>query len=217
MGQATPAIGDSRSCCATLSGAPEPGAPRVILWLQGITLLWMVIECAVSLYAATTAHSVALLAFGADSFVELLSASVVLLPLFVSFPLAKERTARWAGVLLFGLAAIVAFTSVMALARSNQPETSWIGIGITIAALAIMPGLAWFKRRVARETDNRTLAADAVQSATCAYLAAVTLVGLGMNAALHIRWIDSVAALAAVPILLIEGRRAMRGEGCGCC
>lgn len=105
----------------------------------------------------------------------------------------------------------------MALTRGNRPDPSWIGVGITVAALAIMPGLAWFKRKVARTTDNRALAADAVQSATCAYLAAVTLTGLGINTVFHIRWIDSAAALAAVPILLIEGRRAMRGESCGCC
>jgi divalent metal cation (Fe/Co/Zn/Cd) transporter len=174
----------------------------------------MLIECAVSLYAARTAHSVALLAFGADSFVELLSASVVLLPFVASFPLTKERAARWAGLLLFGLAVVVGLTAVVALGRNNQPATSWIGIGITIAALAIMPGLAWFKRRVARATDNHALAADAVQSATCAYLAAVTLAGLALNTVFHIRWIDSIAALAAVPILLIEGRRAVRGESC---
>ena len=214
MEQATPTIEATRSCCATVLEAPKAGIPGTVLWLQGITLLWMLIECAVSLYAATTAHSVALLAFGTDSFVELLSASVVLLSFVATFPLAKERAARWAGNLLFALAAIVALAAVMALTRGSRPETSRTGIGITVAALAVMPMLAWFKRRIARKTDNRALAADAVQSATCAYLAAVTLAGLGMNAVFHIRWIDSVAAFAAVPILLIEGRRAARGESC---
>jgi hypothetical protein len=65
--------------------------------------------------------------------------------------------------------------------------------------------------------NNRVLAADATQSATCAYLAAVTLTGLVIFALWHISWVDTVAALAAVPILVVEGRRAWRGQGCGCC
>jgi divalent metal cation (Fe/Co/Zn/Cd) transporter len=100
--------------------------------------------------------------------------------------------------------------------RGVQPETSCSGIAITIAALVVMPLLAWFKRKLGRSTGNRALAADAVQSATCAYLAAITLVGLSVNAIIHIHWIDSVAALAVLPILVVEGRNAIRGEGCGC-
>jgi divalent metal cation (Fe/Co/Zn/Cd) transporter len=79
-----------------------------------------------------------------------------------------------------------------------------------------MPVLARLKRRQADALDNRALAADATQSATCAYLAAVTLAGLAINAVWHVAWIDTVAALVAVPILIVEGRRTWRGEGCGC-
>jgi divalent metal cation (Fe/Co/Zn/Cd) transporter len=80
-----------------------------------------------------------------------------------------------------------------------------------------MPVLAWLKRKEAGRINNRALAADATQSATCAYLAAVTLAGLGIYAIWQIRWVDTIAALAAVPVLIVEGRRAWRGESCGCC
>lgn len=190
---------------------------RTVLWLQGITLAWMAIECTVSLYSAKTSHSAALLAFGADSFVELLSALVALFSFIPSFPLTRERAGRWAGILLFTLAVVVAAAAVTALSRGIKPETSVSGIGITIAALIVMPGLAWFKRKTAGTNGNRALAADAVQSATCAYLAAITLAGLGLNALFQIHWVDSAAAFAALPILIVEGRRARRGESCGCC
>ncbi len=196
---------------------PRVQIPRVIFWLQGITFAWMSIETAVSLYSAQQEHSTALLAFGSDSLVELLSASVVLLSLMPTFSLSKDRAERWAGILLFVLAGLVACTAIASLLYRVQPETSRLGIGITIAALIVMPLLAWGKRKAAHATNSRALAADAVQSATCAYLAALTLAGLAINAAFHIHWIDSVAALAALPILIIEGRRAMRGESCGCC
>ena len=79
-----------------------------------------------------------------------------------------------------------------------------------------MPVLAWVKRKTAKRTNNRALAADAVQSATCFYLTAITLAGLLIKAAWHIHWMDSIAALAALPLLMVEGRRALRGEACGC-
>lgn len=190
---------------------------KQVAWLQGITLAWMLIECSVALFAAIRAHSPVLLAFGSDSFVELLSATVVLLQFVPAFALGKEKASRFAGVLLFVLAGVVACISVASLAIGVQAETSSLGIAITIAALCLMPLLARLKRRKAGEIKNRALAADAVQSATCAYLAAVTLCGLAIHAVFHIHWIDSVAALAAIPILILEGRRALAGESCGCC
>ena len=168
----------------------------------------MLVETAVSLYSAQQARSTSLLAFGSDSPVELFSAAIVLLSFMPTFPLSKERAERWAGVLLLVLAAIVAIASIASMVHHVQPQTSILGIGITIGALIMMPLLAWRKREIAQPTDNHALAADAVQSATCAYLAALTLVGLAINAAFHIRWIDAVAALAALPLFM--ARRAAR-------
>ncbi len=198
--------------------ASEPFRRRAtVFWLQGITLAWMLVECAVALYAAAVARSPAMLAFGSDSLVELMSATVVLLQFLPHFPISKERASRAAGVLLFALAIIVAVIAVLALTLRLRPETSPLGIGITVAALIAMPILAWLKRREARRSRNPALAADAVQSATCAYLAGIALAGLTMNAAFHIAWFDSAAAVAALPLLLREGKAAWRGAGCGCC
>jgi divalent metal cation (Fe/Co/Zn/Cd) transporter len=188
--------------------------PRQLAWLQWITLGWMAVECGVSLLAAARAHSMALLVFGADSLVELLSAAVVLLQFLPRFPLKKTDAERAAAVLLFLLAGSV--VGIALLAYRGPRESSYLGIGITSLALVAMPVLAWLKRRLARALNNRALAADATQSATCAYLAAVTLAGLVAFAVWRVAWVDSVAALLAVPILIVEGRRAWRGEGCGC-
>lgn len=197
------------------SGEPSPSLQPTVAWLQGVTLAWMLVECGVSLYAAAQAHSVALLAFGSDSLVELLSAGVVLLQFSPRMRLNKKDASRAAAVLLFALAAVV--VGLAALSYRGHVETSCTGIGITAAALVVMPVLAALKRREAQRIGNPALAADATQSATCAYLAAVTLASLAMNALWHVAWVDAVAALVAVPILIVEGRRAWRGEGCGCC
>jgi divalent metal cation (Fe/Co/Zn/Cd) transporter len=81
----------------------------------------------------------------------------------------------------------------------------------------VMPVLARAKRVAGEKMENRALMADAVQSATCAYLAAVTLSGLLINALFHVRWVDPIAALVAIPIICIEGARALRGDACACC
>ena len=179
--------------------------------------MWMLVECGVALYAAAAAHSPALLAFGSDSLIELASASVVLLQ-FVSAARLSERLAgRAAAVLLYLLAAAIAGIALASLIRGRRPETSFTGIGITIAALIAMPVLATLKRREARRSGNAALAADAVQSATCAYLALTTLVGISMNAVWHIPWVDPAAALLAVPMLVREGTSAWRGAVSCCC
>lgn len=197
------------------AGAPKPR--RAVFWLQGVTLVWMLVEFGISAYAAATAHSPAMLAFGSDSLVELLSATVVLLQWIPRVSIPERRASRAAGLLLFVLAFVVAGIGVASLALRWQPETSCAGIAITIAALIAMPVLASLKRREARRSGNAALAADAVQSATCAYLALITLAGLAANAAFHIAWFDSLAALVAVPFLIKEGRSAWRGHACGCC
>lgn len=195
--------------------APRP--PKPVLWLQTITLAWMLIELGVSVYAAIAAHSPALLAFGSDSLVELLSATVVLLQWVPSFRLSEHRAGRIAGALLFVLSFVIAAIALAAFVLKLQPEPSPAGIAITLAALVAMPILAAFKRREARRTGNAALAADAVQSATCAYLALITLAGLALNAAFHLPWFDPLAALAAIPLLLREARSAWRGHPCACC
>jgi divalent metal cation (Fe/Co/Zn/Cd) transporter len=196
-------------------GVAKPRA--VVIWLQIVTLVWMLLEFGISAFAAFTAHSPAMLAFGSDSLVELLSATIVLLQWSPRMRISERSAHRTAGVLLLVLAILVAVIAVGSLALRMQPETSRSGMGITIAALIAMPVLASLKRREARRSNNAALAADAVQSATCAYIALITLAGLAINATFHIPWFDSLAALAAIPILIKEGRSAWHGQGCGCC
>ena len=196
----------------------RPSRPSAIaLWLQGVTLAWMLVELGVSAYAAVTARSPAMMAFGSDSLVELLSAVVVLLQWIPKMPISERRAHRAAAELLFVLALVVGLIALGSLVLRLQPETSRAGIGITIAALIAMPVLATLKRREARRSQNAALAADAVQSATCAYIALISLAGLALNAAFHIPWFDSLAALLAIPILIKEGKSAWKGQGCACC
>lgn len=193
------------------------GSRSAVIWLQAVTLVWMLVECGVALSAASAARSPAMLAFGSDSLIELISASVVLLQFVPAIRLPERRASRAAAVLLYLLAAAVACIALASLIGGHHPEASVSGIAITVAALIVMPVLATLKRREARRSGNAALAADAVQSSTCAYLALTALAGVLINALWHISWIDPAAALLAVPFLVQEGRAAWRGAACCCC
>ena len=197
---------------------PTQDTAGLIQRIQTATILWMTVEASVSLSAAWTAHSPALLAFGGDSAIELLSAIVVLWRFRSS---AQERSekqvTRIAAGLLFILAAYVTVISAMTLMGHRKARTTYLGIAILVGAAAIMPWLAKEKRRLSAVTGSAALRADAAESALCAYLSVIALIGLGINAIWHIRWADPLAALVIVPLILWEGREAMRGKACGCC
>jgi len=192
---------------------------RRIRQIQTVTIVWMTVEAAVSLAAAWMARSPALLAFGGDSAIELFSAIVVLwrFRAHADQEQSEKRATRIAAVLLFMLAAYVAVVSALTLLGYSEPKTTYVGIAVLVAAAAIMPWLAKEKRKLSAITGSAALRADAVESALCAYLALVALIGLGINAIWHIWWADPIAALVIVPLILWEGWEAMRGKACGCC
>jgi divalent metal cation (Fe/Co/Zn/Cd) transporter len=198
---------------------PVQDAIRHIRRIQTITICWMIVEATASLAAAWMAHSPALLAFGGDSAIELLSAILVLwrFRAHAAQEQSENLAARIAGVLLFTLAAYVGVASVMTLSGHSEPKTTYLGIAILIAAAAIMPWLAKEKRRLSAITGSAALRADAAESALCGYLSLVALAGLGSNAIWHLRWADPIAALVIVPLILWEGWEATRGKSCGCC
>ena len=196
-----------------------PEAIRRIQRVQTVTIAWMSVEALVSLFAAWRARSPALLAFGGDSTIELFSAVVVLWRFRASDARedAERRAARIAGALLFALAAFVAVTSVTSVLGYSEPKPTFLGIAILIAAAVVMPWLAKEKRRLSGATGSAALRADAAQSALCAYLSLIALAGLAINAIWRVKWADPIAAVAILPLIVWEGREALRGERCGCC
>ena len=193
---------------------------RSIFRIQVFTIIWMIVEAAVSLLAAWRARSPALLAFGGDSVIELLSAAVV----FLRFQSesnqekAERRAAKVAGALLFALGACIVLASTVSLLGSNEPRPSFMGIALLLGAAFIMPWIAKKKRELAAVAASAALRADAVESSLCGYLAWIALAGLALNAVWKRPWADPIAALALVPIIVREGWVAIRQSrlSCGC-
>lgn len=199
---------------------PVPAATTLhrIRQIQTITIAWMSAEAVVSLSAAWMAHSPALLAFGGDSAIELLSAVVVYWRFRSRWEETSERlAARITGGLLFALAAYVALIATLALLGHREARPSFLGIVVLIVAAVVMPLLAQRKRRLSALTASAALRADAAESALCGYLSIIALAGLVANAFWGITWADPLAALCLIPLVVREGWEALKGRPCDCC
>jgi len=187
--------------------------------LEYFTIGWNVVEAGVAIGAGWFAGSIALVGFGVDSLIESLSGSVLLWRLFSpAYDESREKMAlKLVGISFLILAAYVAFEAVKSLFAHEPPQTSFVGIGLSVASLIIMPLLARAKRRSALNLESRAMKADSRQTDLGAYLSAILLGGLALNALLGWWWADPVAALIMVPIIAREGFEGLRGEVCEDC
>lgn len=190
--------------------------------LEYATVGYNVLEGVIAIAAGVVASSVALVGFGVDSGIEVLSGLVLLWRLHSDADEERrervERTAlRLVGVSFFLLAAYVAFDAARSLLLREPPDESPAGIALAAVSLVVMPLLVRAKRRVAAAIDSRALDADATQTAMCTWLSAILLGGLLLNAVAGWWWADPVAALVMVPIIAREGWEGIRGEHCSDC
>jgi divalent metal cation (Fe/Co/Zn/Cd) transporter len=177
----------------------------------------MVAEAVIAIGAGLAAKSVLLTAFGVDAVVELLS-GIVLLQLLATeaggadtgrVERLERTTARISAVLLVLLCAYVVLTSIVGLVMGLRPSASFVGLGVTAVALIAMPALAQAKRGVNRVINSASLRADIAETISCAYLAAVTLAGLGLSMLFGWWWAQYVAAFALLIWLVPETREAI--------
>ena len=130
---------------------------------------------------------------------------------------AERRAQQLIAASFVVLAVYIGVESGRDLVGGHRPAASWVGIGLSVVTLAMMPPLAAAKRRVGQRLGSSATMSESRQTMVCAYLSAALLVGLLANAALGWWWADPLAALGIGAIALREAREAWRGEACGCC
>jgi divalent metal cation (Fe/Co/Zn/Cd) transporter len=188
--------------------------------LEYLTVGWNIVEGIIAVSAGLAAGSVALLAFGIDSFVEMTSGAILAWRLLAETKArdaeaveALDRKARkLVGISLFLLGAWVLFDATRALWTRDKPEASVVGIVVTSVSLLVMSWLAREKRRSAAALKSRALESDSFQTTACWWLSLITLAGIGVNTAFGWWWADPVAALGATVFIIREAREAWRGE-----
>jgi divalent metal cation (Fe/Co/Zn/Cd) transporter len=176
-------------------------------------MAWMTVEAAVAVTAGIVASSVALVGFGLDSLIEFCAAAIVVWQLRGGGEERETRAVKLIGVTFFALAAYLAVAGSRDLALRSRPGQSAAGLAVTAAALVVMPLLALAKHRTGRAMGNRTLMADAAESAFCAFTSGAALAGLGLNAGLGWWWADPAAALVIAALAVKEGLEAWKDEG----
>lgn len=188
---------------------------RRIRLIVGVTIGYNLIEAVIAIGAGSVASSAALIGFGLDSTIEVLSAAAV------AWQFTRRDPARWRkptlrviAVAFFALAIYVTTTSVTALVTTERPEHSTLGILLTAASVVVMPFLSFAERRAGRELGSATAVADSKQTLLCAYLSAAVLVGLVANSLLGWWWADAVAGLVIAAFAVREGIEAWKGDAC---
>jgi divalent metal cation (Fe/Co/Zn/Cd) transporter len=192
-------------------------AARRAKLLAWASLGWMTIEGVVAVAAGIAAGSIALIGFGISSAVEGL-ASVIVIWRFTGGRTLSEHSERRAqqlvAVSFWLLAPYVAIEAVHKLVTGDEPGVSWLGIGLTIASVILMPAFGVAKQRLGDRLGSAATAGEGTQNILCAYLGAAVLIGLGANAAFGLWWADPVAAFFIAAVAVREGLESWRGEEC---
>ncbi|CAM5785377.1 cation diffusion facilitator family transporter [Cellulomonas persica] len=207
---------------STLSIGPRPldAARRAVLqqrirWVVAATISYNVVEAVIAIAAGRAASSAALIGFGLDSVVEVLSAAAVAWQFAAPNPESREKVAMRAIALsFFGLALFVTVDAVRTVLGGAEPDHSTVGIVLAAVSLAVMPALSFFERRTGRELGSASAIADSKQTLICSYLSAVLLIGLVLNSTLGWWWADPLAAVVIAGFAVREGLEAWKGEAC---
>jgi len=204
-----------------LSGAQRVDADRReqlqrrIRWIVAGTIAYNVVEAIVAITAGSIASSVALISFGLDSVVEVLSAAAVAWQFTRRDPERWERpTLRVIAIAFFALAAYVSASAVLALLGRDDAGHSTVGIVLAAVSVVVMPVLSYAERRAGRELGSATAVADSKQTLICTYLSAAVLLGLVLNSAFGWWWADPIAALVIAGFAVREGIEAWKGDTC---
>jgi cation diffusion facilitator family transporter len=185
--------------------------------LEVFTITWNVVEAFVAVGAGLLAGSVALVGFGVDSGIEVISAVALLWRLLKAGPeasakehgAAEKRALYLVAATFFLLSAYIAYEAVEALLTHEGPDGSAVGLVLAAVSLLVMPTLAYLKGRTGHEMGSEALRADAAETWVCSYLSLALLAGVGLYAAFGWWWADPVGALAMLPVILWQGFDAL--------
>ena len=206
----------SPAACSSCGGCCCP--PSHVSWrkarisraisIEYASSLWMSVEVVGSIGVGLLSGSLALIAFGGDSVVELLSASVVLGHLredAAGSPGLGRRAAMISTLLLFSLVPVIGLGAAYSFLSGLRPEASLLGVAVALGAVVIMPFLWLEKRRIGRETRCLPLSIDAVESATCFLMSLALLAGLLAEYFAGLWWADYVATVVILAFVAREG------------
>lgn len=193
-------------------------------YLSVFTVVYNFVEGIISIFVGYLSGSIALVGFGADSFVESLSGGIMIWRFRAHGNLTVEeeeriesKSAKLVAYSFFVLGAYILFESLKKLILREHPEPSLIGIIIAVASIIVMPILFYLKHSIGKSIGSRSLVADSKQTLACLYLSFALLIGLGLNYLFGFWWSDPAVGLIIVVFLIREGYETLKEDRlCSC-
>jgi cation diffusion facilitator family transporter len=187
------------------------------LHLEYFTVVYNIVEAAVSILFGTMAKSIALVGFGLDSIVESLSGMILIWRLRQHGKISEEEEERiekkaqkFVALTFFILGIYILFQSVKKLVIKEIPDPSLPGIIIAVVSLIVMPLLSYQKLRTGKQIQSEALIADSKETLACSFLSLALLLGLGLNYLFGFWQADALAGIVIVFFLMREGREIWR-------
>lgn len=181
---------------------------------------WHFVEFAIAVGTGVAAGSIALVGFGIDSLIECLAGFIIIWRFASRRSLsgtAERRAQQFIAASYAILVAYIVIEATRSLLGGEQPEVSWVGIGLAAFTAPTMPLLARAKRRVGHQLGSAATVSEAEQNQICAYLSIALVVGLLANALAGWWWADPAAALVIAAVAAREGLESWKGDSCDCC
>jgi divalent metal cation (Fe/Co/Zn/Cd) transporter len=195
---------------------PHATLVRRVKLLSWLSLAWMTAEGAIGVTAGVLANSIALIGYGLDSSIEGI-ASIVIIWRFTGHRIHSERAEAHAqkvvAVSFFLLAPYIVVEALHRLAAGQEPQPSWVGIGLATVSIMLMPLFGRAKRRLGNQLQSAATSGEGTQNILCAYLSLAILAGLGANALLGLWWADPTVALVVALVAVQAGVDTWRGHG----
>ncbi len=193
----------------TGAGHPQEELRRRGVRLEWATNAWNAMEVVITISLGVRAGSLALVAFGLDSVIEIFASTVVIANLrdgrHDPHDRRIHRSLRLIAAAFWALAAFLVVLSIRGLVVGDRPEASTVGIAYLAVTALVMFGLARLKQVTARDLGSETLEAEAAMTFLDGCLSTGILIALVLNAWRGWWWADAGAALLVAGVAVSEG------------
>lgn len=175
------------------------------LFFEYLTIAWNVLEGIVCIAIGFLSGSVALLAYGLESGIEVFASSVVVWDLKGKEKKREKIALKFIGIAYFIVSLYISVEALVSLLSQKHPDTSLPGIIFVILTIGVMVSLGIVKKNIGNKMRSETVLADAKFTLIDGGLAGAVLLGLLLNAIFGWWWADQVMAFFLAVVALKEG------------
>lgn len=184
--------------------------------LSMFTIFYNAVEGLVSIYLGYQDETLALMGFGVDSFIEILSGLGIAIMIIRINKHQKseqsnfERTAlRITGIAFYLLSIGLLVGIILNLINQHKPETTFWGVVISLISILVMTWLTYAKKKVGKKLNSEPILADANCTKVCVYMSVVLLVSSLIYELTGFAYADMIGSAGLIYFSISEGKEAL--------